>query len=158
MTPRPESISFDLGLLDFRIDGLPVGAVVEVGIILPPGYVPSTYYMYGPTPDNINPHWSEFMFDGTTGAEFLGDAVMTAPDGGTIARNLIRMIMQDGERGDADLTADGTIVDPGGPVVTVAEPDSGSLGAHLLLSFGFILLLSRCLHARLLLRPFRRSA
>ena len=66
--------------------------------------------------------------------------------------------MQDGERGDADLTADGTIVDPGGPVVSVAEPDSGSLGTHLLLSFGFILLLSRCRRARVLRRPLERSA
>ncbi len=129
----PDNIRFNLGLLDFRIDGLFPGAAVEVGFIVPPGYVPSTYYMYGPTPDNTNPHWYEFMFDGTTGAEFLGNAIIPSPDGGNIERNLVRVIFEDGERGDADLTVNGVIVDPGAPVVALDDADSGSMGVLVLL-------------------------
>ena len=137
----PDNIRFNLGLLDFRIDGLFPGDAVEVGFIVPPGYVPSSYYMYGPTPDNINPHWYEFMFDGTTGAAFLGNAIITSPDGRNIERNLIRVIFEDGERGDADLTANGVIVDPGAPVVALAEADSGSLSILMLFLpvIGFLL-------------------
>ena len=139
----PDNVRFNLGILDFTIENLPPGAVVEVGIVLPPGYIPSTYYMYGPTPDDINPHWYEFMFDGTTGAVLLGEAVITAPDGTTMQRQLIRLIFQDGERGDADLTANGVIVDPGAPVAGIPEADSGAMSLLLLLVLPGLVLLIR---------------
>src|SRR5262249_47193292 len=49
------------------------------------------------------PHWYEFTFDGTTGAEFR--------DG------LIVLHLMDGGRGDDDRLANGVIVDPGGPAI-----------------------------------------
>jgi cyclophilin family peptidyl-prolyl cis-trans isomerase len=81
-----------------------------VTVILPEGESPTTYYKYGPTPDNPKAHWYEFLYDGETGAEING--------------NRVTLHLVDGARGDSDLAADGTIVDPGGPA-----QKAGSSGA-----------------------------
>lgn len=65
----------------------------------------NSYWMYGPTADQGAPHWYEFLYDGQTGAEILSDRIV--------------LHLVDGKRGDADLSANGTIVDPGGPAVDV---------------------------------------
>lgn len=99
--------------------------------------------VYGPTHDDTNPHWYVFLFDGTTGAQLIGKATITSPDGVNIERNLIRLIFKDGERGDADLSANGIIVDSGGFVVSSSETSSGSLNVWLLLSLSWIIVLIR---------------
>ena len=68
----------------------------------------STYYKYGPTPDNPTPHWYEFTYDDETGAEING--------------NIITLYFVDGLRGDDDIMPNGTIVEPGGPGIT-KKPD-----------------------------------
>ncbi len=65
------------------------------------GTTVDTYYPSGKTPDNAIPHWYEFLFDGTTGAE--------------INENIITLHFVDGIRGDNDTTANGIIIDPSGP-------------------------------------------
>jgi len=150
VTP-PDSVQFNLGVLDFKLEDLSVGGTADVGVILPPGYVASTYYKYGPTPDNINPHWYEFMFDGTTGAVLIGNAVITSPDGTIIERNLIKLFFKDGVRGDADLSENGVIIDPGAPVVSSGDTGSGSMNFWLLsfLTVIFILLRMRYVQPQL---------
>jgi len=59
------------------------------------------YRKYGPTPDNPSPHWYDFMYDGTTGAEING--------------NEVTLHFVDGLRGDEDITVNDIIVDQGGP-------------------------------------------
>jgi len=83
----------------------------------------ATYYKYGPTPDAPTPHWYEFLYDGTTGAEI---------DGNTITLHFV-----DGQRGDADLIANGVLVDPGAPGVPPGVPvNIGNAGGQLrLISF-----------------------
>ena len=76
-------------------------------IYLPVGSTPSTYYKYGPTPDNPLNHWYEFLYDNETGAE--------------INENIITLHFIDGKRGDDILTQDGKISDTGGP----GFPDEG---------------------------------
>jgi hypothetical protein len=132
VTP-PNGIQFNLGVLDFKLEDLRIGGTAEVGVILPPGYTAGTYYMYGPTPDNINEHWYEFLYDGTTGAQLLGKAVLISPDGTSIERNLIKLFFKDGDRGDADLLENGVIIDPGAPVVSLEDTSSGSMNFWLLL-------------------------
>ena len=58
------------------------------------------YYKYGPTPDNATPHWYTIAFTGA----------------GT---NTLSFTITDGALGDDDLSANGTIVDDGGPAVPV---------------------------------------
>jgi hypothetical protein len=79
-----------------------------VTVFLPPDVDLNSYYKYGPKPqdpatgfDETQPHWYEFLFDGTTGAEILADRVI--------------LHFVDGGRGDDDLLANGAIVEPGGP-------------------------------------------
>jgi len=108
----PPGAEFPAGFLSFVIHGVKQGGDVAVQIILhvPPETTVNSYWKYGPTPDDPTPHWYEFMFDGTTGAEIAG--------------NVITLHFVDGARGDADLTANGVIGDPGAPAVYTAPGDN----------------------------------
>ena len=63
-----------------------------------PSAVPAgaQYWKYGPTPSNHTPHWYRIPI-------------------GSINGNVITVTLTDGGLGDDDLTADGTIIDQGGP-------------------------------------------
>lgn len=103
--PTPNGLGdFPLGFFGFKVQGLDPGGVTEVTLLLPPGTTVTTYWKYGPTPDNPTPHWYEFLFDGATGAEILPDRVV--------------LHFVDGQRGDHDLSANGEIVDPGAPALS----------------------------------------
>jgi hypothetical protein len=57
---------------------------------------------------NPQPHWVDFTFDGTTGAEILGDRVI--------------LHFVDGGRGDDDGAINGSIKYVGGPAIEAAVP------------------------------------
>jgi hypothetical protein len=117
----PAGVVFPDGFVSFSISGLAPGAATTVTIISHSATSFTTYWKYGPTADNASDHWYEFLFDGTTGVEFAADAVTVH--------------LVDGDRGDGDLTANGTIVDPGGlgtegasftaPTVGLVDPQTG---------------------------------
>ncbi|WP_010662674.1 choice-of-anchor U domain-containing protein [Marinilabilia salmonicolor] len=111
----PEDAEFPFGFFDFSIDGLDLGEAVTVTLYLHGGETVDNYFKYGYTPDNNELHWYEFMYDGETGAEISGD--------------VITLHFVDGLRGDEDITVNGSIKEPGGPmkdvstgVEEVAEP------------------------------------
>jgi len=145
LAPPPDNIDFALGVLDFELKLFAPGSTAEVGLIMPAGVVVQTYYMYGSTPDDINPHWYEFMYDKTsgTGAIIYGDVSFFSPTDGTrFSRSVIRLIFKDGSRGDADLTINGIILDAGGPVIANnSDSSSGSLGVYMLILLMFNLLI-----------------
>lgn len=97
----PVGIEFPFGFVNFTITGIASGGAASARLYLPADASPSTYWQYGPTPENNEPHWYEFLFDGTTGAEIYGNEII--------------LHFVDGQRGDHDLVANGTIVDPGAP-------------------------------------------
>ncbi len=103
----PQGVEFPVGFFVTVIQGIEPGAATTLTIMLPPGETIDTYYKYGATSGNPADHWYEFLFDGTTGAEILGDMVV--------------LHFVDGQRGDDDLTANGEIVEPGGPGVVPNE-------------------------------------
>jgi hypothetical protein len=72
-----------------------------VTLYLPSDVTINSYYKYGPTPGNSTDHWYSFAYDGTTGA--------------TLSAGKVVLHFVDGLRGDADLTANGKVVDPGAP-------------------------------------------
>ena len=120
------AVEFPLGFLSFKVAGVErgagapphTGARAMVTILPPPGVVVNTYYKYGKTADDpatagidesfLPPHWYEFLYDGTTGAEFFDDDA----DGDT---DRVVLHLQDAGRGDTDGFGDGVISDPGGP-------------------------------------------
>ena len=91
---------FPHGLFDFTTAGCEPGDSITMTVTYPePLPADTRYWKYGPTGTNATPHWY------TIPATIDGDtAVFTIVDGGL---------------GDDDLTADGTIVDQGGPAVPV---------------------------------------
>ena len=99
----PAGLNMPCGFFDFQVTGLAAGGATVVDIHVPDGAVIDSYYKYGPTPEQRTPHWYEFSFDGTTGAEIDGD--------------VIHLHFVDGQRGDDDLTANGVVVEPGAPVL-----------------------------------------
>jgi len=109
----PSDVEFFYGFFGFSIDGVGIGAAIKVTLHLPVGETISTYYKYGPTPDNTTKHWYKFLYDGQTGAEING--------------NVITLHFVDGMRGDDDLTANGIIVDVGAPAVNVKSSSGGTI-------------------------------
>jgi len=97
----PPGVDFPLGFLGFDITGLVPGQSTILTLEIPQGVSVNTYYKFGPTPANPLPHWYDFAFDGLTGARFFADR--------------IELHFVDGQRGDDDLTPDGTVTDPGAP-------------------------------------------
>ncbi|MDA2924300.1 hypothetical protein MYX65_06525 [Acidobacteria bacterium AH-259-L09] len=97
----PWEASFPVGFFEFRVKGVGPAQSTTVTILLARIARVNTYWRFGPTPDKPTPHWYEFLFDGTTGAEILS--------GGVVVHFV------DGGRGDGDLTINGQIQDPGAP-------------------------------------------
>jgi trimeric autotransporter adhesin len=91
------SYTYPYGLVEFTLNC----PAADVTITFPGSVAGMTYRKYGPTPDNNTPHWYDFMYDGSTGAQINGDQVV--------------LHFLDAQRGDDVLTPDGKIVDQGGP-------------------------------------------
>ncbi|MFC1766679.1 PKD domain-containing protein, partial [Planctomycetota bacterium] len=72
-----------------------------------PLFSPSSRQNFLRTPSDPTDHWYMFDYDGETGAEING--------------NKIVLHFVDGKRGDDDLTENGTVVEPGAPVVFLNE-------------------------------------
>ncbi len=103
--PLPET-DFPIGLLYFRLDMPARGEAATVTLFLPADVEVNSYWKYGPTPDDTEPHWYEFVYDGETGAQFS-------------AAGKIVLHFKDGERGDDDLRSNGEIAGVGGPALTL---------------------------------------
>ena len=111
----PSEQDFPFQLFAFTINNVDPGGSATVNFYLPEGTTIDSYWKHGPTPDDITPHWYEFMWNGTTGAE--------------INDNIITLTFVDGERGDSDLDGtNGMISDPGGPAL--ASPQSDASGGN----------------------------
>jgi len=105
----PPSVNFPYGFFKFVVNDVPSGGAATMEIILP-GVV-ETYYKYGPTDDNPDDHWYEFLSSDPT------------QPGATIDGNVVTLHLIDGQRGDNDLKADGKISEPGGPGTTQLNVD-----------------------------------
>lgn len=104
-----EQLDYPLDFFTFEVNNIGPGESVQVNIILPEGTENvDSYFKFGPTPDNPEPHCYDFAFDGTTGAQILSNGEI-----------LITFV--DGLRGDSDLSVNGIITDPGGPVIREFE-------------------------------------
>lgn len=106
-TSLPAGYVFPIGFLSLGLTNLPVNGVVTITNFLHLAadsgfsYGATTYFNFGPTPNNSTPHWYQFLFDGTNGAEMFSDRVI--------------LHFHDGARGDHDLSANHQIVTIGAP-------------------------------------------
>lgn len=140
------SASFDFGLYSYSIT-LPEGDGTDMAIILPPNVNPTTFYKYGPTADNTEPHWYEFSYDAATGtgAQYYGNITFTSPSGIKGSKNLVIVRYIDGSKGDDDMEANGVIVNTqsGLSFSKPSATDSGSVSALSLLIILIINILRR---------------
>lgn len=108
----PGGVSFPVGFFRFTVDLQGGGPDAEVKVYLPDGVSAEHYFKYGSTPDTVLPHWYLFDYNSSTGAEIISPGEIT-------------LHLTDGSRGDDDLTANGLIVDAGGPSGTVTAVETG---------------------------------
>jgi len=103
--PPPAGADFPHGLFEFITGGCDAGATLSFTITYPSALPPGAqYWKYGPTPDNFTYHWYTIP--------------ISLSGGGTI----VTFSITDGGLGDADLTANGNVSDPGGPAMMVDVP------------------------------------
>jgi hypothetical protein len=113
----PGDVDFEFGILSFTINGITLGSAATLAIHYPADAVLETYYKYGPTPDDPDDHWYEFLYDGETGAEIDG------------INKVITLRFVDAARGDDLLQTDGRIIDLGGSGIVSPTDSSGSSGS-----------------------------
>ena len=116
-TTAPSGVSFSDGFFEFTIIGVKKGGAATVRLHFLVGTTFETYYKIGPTENNSQNHWYEFLYNGQTGAEING--------------HIITLHLIDGLSGDDDLMNNGIIVDVGGPgnFTAVDDFDSGTVGS-----------------------------
>jgi hypothetical protein len=102
-------VLFPFGLFSFELHGLTAGGSATVTVELPRLEPISTYYKFGSQAGNPTDHWYPFETLAGTGASISGT---------TLTLQFI-----DGGRGDDDLTANGVVVDPGGPAIVLNRVD-----------------------------------
>lgn len=110
------SMQFPHGTWRFDLGTLAVGQGTTLTIHPPRDQAGQGYYNFGPTPDNPTPHWYDFSFDGSTGAQVFPDRVL--------------LHFVDGQRGDHDLTLNGNLNTQGGmttPLPALPDPSFTSL-------------------------------
>ena len=94
----PTDVNLPYGLFRFDIADLAIGESVTLTLTFPDSLPAGTaYWKYGKTQDNPVDHWYEI------------------PVGDDDGDNIITITLTDGGLGDDDLTANGVIVDDGGP-------------------------------------------
>lgn len=117
----PPRAQAPVGFFDFQVQGVTSTAPVTVTLYMPAGVKVNKYFKYGLEPvDNpatttlneaTDPHWWDFKWDGTTGAQFVKVNGFTTK---------IVLTFVDNGRGDDDPAA-GIIADPGAPVFVPIE-------------------------------------
>jgi hypothetical protein len=111
----PAGVSFPHGLFNLTASNCAANATLAFTITYPQALASGTvYWKYGPTEGNISPHWYQLP--------------------AVIAGNTATFSITDGGLGDDDLTANGTIVDPGGPGMSGGAAPIPSLSEWALLA------------------------
>jgi CSLREA domain-containing protein len=113
------------GMVSFRVAGLDAGGKARVTLTTFHQDEPlqgTSYWKYGPQSPSPDPSWYRFDFDPVTGVGATIDTI-DVPGAGFRTAHVLTLI--DGARGDDDGAANGTITDPGGPVIgaTPTETD-----------------------------------
>jgi PKD repeat protein len=123
---HPPGWSAPYGVMSFRIVGLEPGARTGIGfaILDPSDAFPADtgYWKYGPQTPGAEPTWWNFAFDEATGTGVVVTDAADVP--GIGITRIVGLELGDGLRGDSDGGANGTITDPGGPVLFQETPPS----------------------------------
>jgi len=109
MPAVPESLNPVHGFFSFEITGISIGQGVNIPLAFPENVPAGTeYWKHGPTRDDTVPHWYQIPISDDDGDRII---VITLTDGGI---------------GDNYLTANGVIVNDGGPSLPRKSDVDGS--------------------------------
>ncbi len=87
---------------NIQISGIvPDEEIISVTITYPTGVNPDSFYMYGPTPDNLSNHWYKFDYDRTT------------KTGAIIDDNVVTLYLVNNERGDISFVGVNSLIEVG---------------------------------------------
>ncbi len=100
----PANMQFPLGFFGFDVAGVALGETVTATMSLEPGAQANSFYRYGPTADNMTPHWYPFLAGRGTGAK--------------IYAGRLEVQLVSGRRGDDAPLTDGVSVTFGAPSVS----------------------------------------
>jgi hypothetical protein len=103
----PAGVTLPFGAFSYEVKGVTPGNGAKVRIILPTGNTVNNLYKFGSETGNTTPHWYSFDFDAATRTGFTFSE----------RADVVELFFRDGQRGDSDLAANGTIVDPIAPAV-----------------------------------------
>lgn len=138
-TGAPDNVSFPFGVTSFTVRGGEAGRQAVVELTYPEALPANArYYKFGKTRSHAQPHWYEYP-------------------NATINGNKVVLTLTDGEDGDNDLQANGSIVDPGGVGVTKAAPPVGTATPVPSLGAGAVVGLSWAVGALAWMRSRRRD-
>ena len=108
---------FPFGEMEYAFSD--IEGATSVSIYFDEGLTINTWYQFGPTDDNPNPHWFEFLFDGRTGAQLFD-----RNHDGFVEQ--VRLHFVDGGRGDWDSAINGMIASKSVPGSSAtANPPGG---------------------------------
>jgi len=144
----PAETFFDYGLYAYNVNLPAAGGIFQVALFYPVDATPDTYYRYGPTPDNPEPHWYDFSLDETgTGAVNLGRVTITSASGNNVEKNMVVLTFVDGLRGDDDLAINRRVVHAVGGVSFNQQPEEAA-GSAAYLWFSMLILMMRARRLR----------
>jgi len=129
---HPAGWALPYGAFSFRVAGLEPGASTKVVLTTyfhDQAIEGNQYWKYGPPVPGDAPTWYDFAFD----VETQTGAVRASADVPQLGfRVTYTLWLADGARGDADGARNGTIVDPGGPVIAgdAGTPSPSADGEH----------------------------
>jgi LPXTG-motif cell wall-anchored protein len=115
---HPAGWSLPHGVIKFRVAGLAPGGATVVVMMLLTDSAPiagSSYWKYGPPTPGDEPSWYSFNHDAATDTGAIQGEAVDVP--GVGFRQAFVLRLRDGARGDHDGGMNGTITDPGGPVL-----------------------------------------
>ena len=118
LSTLPDGTTLGYGIFNFELTNVSIGGLAEFGIILQKGESPSDIYVYSPSINDTNDHWYKLEKDTTPGVVKIGNASIISPSEHSIDRNITIASIVDGGLGDADMTANGTIIFNGGPAIS----------------------------------------
>lgn len=125
----PNNVATTMGVLEFTVADLNVNEKINVGMILPGSIRPASYYVYGPTDNNVQPDWFEFSLDtiSETGAKIIPDGSIVTEDGKFVSGTFVTLFLTNTIRGDSDFKADSEVKVIGAFYVPPSGDGSGYL-------------------------------
>jgi hypothetical protein len=100
----PPGVQFPVGFIQFQLELPAAGQGGQVALLLPAEVRVNCFYKFGPTADVPEPHWYRFDFNGSD----LGAVTQKA-------RQVLHLV--DGQKGDDDLKAQGSVLCLGAPAL-----------------------------------------